>query len=166
LLHGASVYIISRKIENINKAVKNLKEITNNPNVWGSSCDVRKENEIETTVKSIVAKHGDIHILVNGAAGNFLCPFEKLTPNAFRTVLMIDTVGTFLLSKFTVQESMKTGGVILNISASLHYNGTILQSHAGTAKAGVDALTKHMAVELGPRNIRVIGIAPGPIENT
>jgi peroxisomal 2,4-dienoyl-CoA reductase len=79
---------------------------------------------------------------------------------------MIDTVGTFLLSKFTVQESMKTGGVILNISASLHYNGTILQSHAGTAKAGVDALTKHMAVELGPRNIRVIGIAPGPIENT
>jgi 2,4-dienoyl-CoA reductase [(3E)-enoyl-CoA-producing], peroxisomal len=80
--------------------------------------------------------------------------------------MMIDTVGTFLLSKFTVQESMKNGGVILNISASLHYNGTILQSHAGTAKAGVDALTKHMAVELGPRNIRVIGISPGPIENT
>lgn len=77
--------------------------------------------------------------------------------------MMIDTVGTFLLSKFTVQEGMKTEGVILNISASLHYNGTILQAHAGTAKAGVDALTKHMAVELGPRNIRVIGIAPGPI---
>lgn len=61
---------------------------------------------------------------------------------------------------------MKTEGVIINISASLHYNGTILQAHAGAAKAGVDALTKHMAVQLGPRNIRVIGISPGPIENT
>jgi len=163
LLHGASVYIISRKIENINKAVKILAQETGNPNVWGSSCDVRKENEIDSTVKSVVEKHGDIHILVNGAAGNFLCPFEKLTPNAFKTVLMIDTVGTFLLSKYTVQHGMKTEGVILNITANLHYNGTILQAHAGTAKAGVDALTKHMAVELGPRNIRVIGISPGPI---
>jgi peroxisomal 2,4-dienoyl-CoA reductase len=79
---------------------------------------------------------------------------------------MIDTVGTFLLSKYTVQYSMKKGGVILNITAHLHYNGTALQSHAGTAKAGVDALTKHLAVELGPRNIRVVGICPGAIENT
>ena len=59
---------------------------------------------------------------------------------------MIDTVGTFLLSKYTVQYGMKNEGVIINITASLHYNGTILQAHAGTAKAGVDALTKHMAV--------------------
>jgi len=101
--------------------------------------------------------------LVNGAAGNFLCPVDQLTPNAFRTVLMIDTVGTFLLSKYTVQHSMKKGGVILNITAHLHYNGTALQSHAGTAKAGVDALTKHLAVEFGPRNIRVVGICPGAI---
>ena len=79
---------------------------------------------------------------------------------------MIDTVGTFLLSKYTVQHSMKKGGVILNITAHLHYSGTIMQSHAGTAKAGVDALTKHMAVELGPRNIRVVGICPGVIEGT
>lgn len=117
-------------------------------------------------MKTITEKHGEIDILVNGAAGNFLCPFEKLSPNAFRNVLMIDTVGTFLLSKFTVQYAMKKGGVIINITANLHHNGTILQSHAGTAKAGVDALTKHMAVELGPRNIRVVGVSPGPIENT
>jgi 2,4-dienoyl-CoA reductase [(3E)-enoyl-CoA-producing], peroxisomal len=61
---------------------------------------------------------------------------------------------------------MKQGGVIINITASLHYNGTLMQAHAGTAKAGVDALTKHMAVELGPRNIRVVGICPGAIEGT
>ena len=79
---------------------------------------------------------------------------------------MIDTVGTFLLSKYTAEHSMKKGGVIINITANLHYNGTLLQSHAGTAKAGVDALTKHMAVELGPRKIRVVGISPGAIEGT
>ena len=56
--------------------------------------------------------------------------------------------------------------MILNITAHLHYNGTALQSHAGTAKAGVDALTRHLAVELGPRGIRVVGICPGAIEGT
>lgn len=84
--------------------------------------------------------------MVNGAAGNFLSPIHSLSPNAFRTVLMIDTVGTFLLSKYTTEFSMKKGGVILNISANLYYNGTALQAHSGSAKAGVDALTKHMAV--------------------
>jgi peroxisomal 2,4-dienoyl-CoA reductase len=79
---------------------------------------------------------------------------------------MIDTVGTFLLSKYTAELSMKKSGVILNITANLHYSGTALQSHSGSAKAGVDALTKHMAVEFGPRGIRVIGICPGPIKGT
>jgi peroxisomal 2,4-dienoyl-CoA reductase len=79
---------------------------------------------------------------------------------------MIDTVGTFLLSKYTAELSMKKSGVILNISANLHYNGTALQSHSGSAKAGVDALTRHMAVEFGPRGIRVVGICPGPIQGT
>lgn len=60
----------------------------------------------------------------------------------------------------------KKGGVIINISAGLHYNGTALQLHAGTAKAGVDAMTKHMAVELGPYGVRVVGICPGPIADT
>ena len=105
-------------------------------------------------------------MLVNGAAGNFLCPFEKLSPNAFRTVLMIDTVGTFLLSKFTNQHGFKDGGVIINISAFLHQPGVVMQVHAGTAKAGVDAITHHLAVELGPKRVRVVGICPGSIENT
>jgi 2,4-dienoyl-CoA reductase [(3E)-enoyl-CoA-producing], peroxisomal len=102
LQHGASVYIISRKIENINKAIATLSKDTGNKNIFGSSCDVRDEKQIEKTVQTVIYKHGDIDVLVNGAAGNFLCPFEQLSPNAFRTVLMIDTVGTFLLSKYTV----------------------------------------------------------------
>lgn len=80
--------------------------------------------------------------------------------------MMIDTVGTFLLSKYVNQYCFDKGGVIINISANLHYSGTLLQTHAGTAKAGVDALTKHMAVQLGPKGVRVIGICPGFIGGT
>jgi peroxisomal 2,4-dienoyl-CoA reductase len=60
----------------------------------------------------------------------------------------------------------KNGGVIINISTTLPHCGVALQSHAGTAKAGVDALTRHLAVELGPKKIRVVGIAPGAIEKS
>lgn len=110
---------------------------------------------------------GGVDVLVNGAAGNFLAPFENLSLNAFRTVMEIDTFGTFIVSKAVYMMAMKDkGGVILNISASLHYNGTAFQLHAGTAKAGVDAMTKHLAVELGPKGIRVNGICPGPIGDT
>lgn len=79
---------------------------------------------------------------------------------------MIDTVGTFLLSKFTNEHGFKKGGTIINISAYLHQTGVAMQIHAGTAKAGVDAITNHLAVELGPKQIRVVGICPGSIENT
>ena len=79
---------------------------------------------------------------------------------------MIDTVGTFLLSKYVNEISFKKGGVIINISAYLHQTGVAMQVHAGSAKAGVDAITRHLAVELGPKNIRVVGICPGAIENT
>lgn len=103
---------------------------------------------------------------MNGAAGNFLCPFESLSKNAFTTVLQIDTVGTFLLSKYVNELCFQKGGVIINISANLHYNGTALQTHAGVAKAGVDAMTKHLAVELGPKGVRVVGICPGIISGT
>lgn len=80
---------------------------------------------------------------------------------------MIDTVGTFLLSKYVNQYGFKKGGVILNITASsLHQAGVLMQTHAGTAKAGVDALTRHLAVELGPKGVRVVGISPGFIGQT
>ncbi len=76
---------------------------------------------------------------------------------------MIDTVGTFLLSKFTNEYGFKNGGVIINISAYLHQTGVAMQVHAGSAKAGVDAITRHLSVELGPKNVRVVGICPGAI---
>lgn len=105
--------------------------------------------------------------MVNGAAGNFLASAAKLSAKGFKTVLEIDTVGTFLMSQAVFNHSMKkSGGCIINITAELHWNGSALQAHSAAAKAGVDALTRVMACEWGPFNVRVCGICPGAIAGT
>jgi len=118
-------------------------------------------------VKAVVDQFGRVDILVNGAAGNFLASASKLSAKGFKTVTEIDTLGTFNMSKAAFNQSMKKhGGNIINITALLHWNGTVLQAHSSAAKAGVDALTKVLAVEWGPYKVRVNGIAPGAIRGT
>jgi peroxisomal 2,4-dienoyl-CoA reductase len=130
------------------------------------AADVRNMEEVERAVAACVERFGKLDIVVNGAAGNFLCPAEELSPNGFGTVVDIDLKGTFNVSRASFAELKKNRGQILNISATLHYGGTPLQLHVSAAKAGVDALTRNLAVEWGRYGIRVNGIAPGPIEDT
>jgi len=103
---------------------------------------------------------------VNGAAGNFLCAAEELSPNGFGTVVDIDLKGTFNVCRAAFAQLKEHHGQILNISATLHYLATPMQLHVSAAKAGVDALTRNLAVEWGRYGIRVNAIAPGPIEDT
>jgi peroxisomal 2,4-dienoyl-CoA reductase len=130
------------------------------------AADVRKPEEIEKAINSTVDRFGKIDIVVNGAAGNFLCRPEELSPNGFGTVVDIDLKGTFNVCRAAFAELKKSRGQILNISATLHYLGTPMQLHVSAAKAGVDALTRNLAVEWGRHGIRVNAIAPGPIEDT
>ncbi|KEP67565.1 UNVERIFIED_CONTAM: 2,4-dienoyl CoA reductase 2, peroxisomal family protein [Hammondia hammondi] len=192
LLHGASVVIASRNKKKLQDAAKHLGSET------GGCCfpvamDVRSEKEVAQAVDAAMAKFGKVDILVNGAAGNFLCSAEKLTYKGFKTVMEIDAHGTFIVSKTVFEKCFKPAiqraktaasrgsegrldrrssgeasceKVILNISMTLHYTAALLQTHAGAAKAAVDAMTKHLAVEWGPYNIRVNCIAPGPVEGT
>ena len=149
LKHGASVIIMSRNEFNIVQAAEKLRAKTGRQNCVGFRCDIRKHSDIEAAIDKVLEKFGRIDILVNGAAGNFLAGLDNLSYNAFRTVIEIDTLGTFNMIKCVYTKWMrKHGGNIINISATLHYNGVALQSHAGSAKAAVDALTKHLAVEL------------------
>lgn len=161
---GAKVSLVSRKAEHLEPAAASINEAGGEaiPVV----ADVRNFEQVERAVQKTVESFGRLDVVVNGAAGNFLCAAEELSPNGFGTVVDIDLKGTFNVSRAAFAELKKNRGHILNISATLHYLGTPLQLHVSAAKAGVDALTRNLAVEWGRYGIRTNAIAPGPIEDT
>ncbi|XP_018590409.1 peroxisomal 2,4-dienoyl-CoA reductase [(3E)-enoyl-CoA-producing] isoform X3 [Scleropages formosus] len=164
--HGCDAVIGSRNLEKLIQASKKLTAAT------GRHClplalDVRQPETVIAAIEEALKEFGKIDILVNNAAGNFLCPATSLSFNAFRTVMEIDTMGTFNTSKVVYEKWFKDhGGCIVNISATLGYRGQALQVHAGSAKAANDAMTRHLAVEWGPSGVRVNSLAPGPISGT
>jgi peroxisomal 2,4-dienoyl-CoA reductase len=163
---GAEVCIVSRKQDVLEKAAGELSAATGRE-VLGVAADVRQPDEIARAIAQTVERFGKLDTLVNGAAGNFLSHAAVLSPNGFRTVIDIDLVGTFNTARAAFEHLRASGkGLVLNISATLHYHGTPLQIHASAAKAGVDAITKNLAVEWGHFGIRSCGIAPGPIGDT
>ncbi|MGH9140919.1 MAG: SDR family oxidoreductase [Vicinamibacterales bacterium] len=162
--HGCDVAITSRKLEHLEPTVAELR--AQGVRAAGRAADVRDPAAVEAAVAAIVAELGRIDILVNGAAGNFICLAEHLSPNGFGTVVDIDLKGTFNVSRAALPHLKVQGGSVINISATLPYLGTMGQAHASAAKAGVDSLTRTLAVEWGPHRIRVNGIAPGPIDGT
>lgn len=161
---GARVALISRKLEHLEPAAEAINR--NGGEALAIASDVRNPEEVGKAVAATVDRFGKIDIVVNGAAGNFLCPAEELSPNGFGTVVDIDLKGTFNVCRAAFAQLKQNRGQILNISATLHYLGTPLQLHVSAAKAGVDALTRNLAVEWGRYGIRVNAIAPGPIEDT
>jgi peroxisomal 2,4-dienoyl-CoA reductase len=161
---GASVALVSRKMEHLEPAAEAIR--SNGGQAIALTADVRNMEEVESSLAATVAQFGKLDIVVNGAAGNFLCPAEELSPNGFGTVVDIDLKGTFNVCRAAFAELKKSRGQILYISATLHYVGTPLQLHVSAAKAGVDALTRQLAVEWGRHGIRSNAIAPGPIEDT
>jgi 2,4-dienoyl-CoA reductase [(3E)-enoyl-CoA-producing], peroxisomal len=161
---GAKLAITSRKIENLEPAAKLIND--NGGECFPVVCDVRDYAAVENAIAQTVEKFGKIDIVVNGAAGNFLCKANELSANGFGTVVDIDTKGTFNVCRAAFEELKKSQGQILNISATLHYLATPMQIHVSAAKAGVDAITRNLSTEWGRFGIRVNGIAPGPIEDT
>ena len=161
---GARVALVSRQMEHLEGAAALIRE--GGGEALAAAADVRNFEQVERAVGATIEQFGRIDIVVNGAAGNFLCPAEDLSPNGFGTVVDIDLKGTFNVCRAAFTELKKSRGSILNISATLHYLGTPLQLHVSAAKAGVDALTRNLAVEWGAYGIRVNAIAPGPIEDT
>ena len=161
---GARVALVSRKVEHLQPAADAIN--ANGGKAIPVVADVRHPEDVEKAIAATVEGFGKIDIVVNGAAGNFLCAAEELSPNGFGTVVDIDLKGTFNVCRAAFAELKKNRGQILNISATLHYLGTPMQLHVSAAKAGVDALTRNLAVEWGRYGIRVNAIAPGPIGDT
>jgi NAD(P)-dependent dehydrogenase (short-subunit alcohol dehydrogenase family) len=126
--------------------------------------DVREPERVQQMVAEVRDAHGRIDLLVNNAAGNFYAPSETLSPNAWKSVIEIDLYGTFFCSQAVLPVMRgQGGGSIVNISMTLHYRGWPLMAHATAAKAGIDALTRTLALEWARDRVRVNAIAPGPI---
>jgi 2,4-dienoyl-CoA reductase [(3E)-enoyl-CoA-producing], peroxisomal len=129
--------------------------------------DVRDEKTCQSAVGEVVKRFGRLDTLINNAAGNFLASLDDLTPKGFKTVIEIDLIGVFNMSHaaFPHLKASKQG-LIINITATLHYGASWYQAHPSAAKAGIDSLTRSFALEWGYHGIRANSIAPGPIEDT
>jgi len=159
---GMHVVIASRKPEHFESARDRIREAGGS--VSSIALDVRDVERVRAVVDEVSNTHGRLDLLVNNAAGNFYAPSATLSPNAWKAVVEIDLYGTFHCSQ-AVYPVMKAqgGGRIVSTSMTLHYRGWPQMAHATAAKAGVDALTRTLAVEWAPERIRVNAIAPGPI---
>ncbi|KAJ7763132.1 2,4-dienoyl-CoA reductase [Mycena maculata] len=163
--HGASATIVGRKVDRLTQAAKELSEAT------GQKCipcqgDVRHPKTLQDAVAKTIEAFGRIDFVICGAAGNFLVPIAALSENGFKTVIEIDTIGTYNTIKATLPHVRASKGAYIHVSATLHYRGTPYQAHVSAAKAGVDALSAVLAVEEGPHGVRSNVIAPGPIAGT
>lgn len=127
-------------------------------------CDVRNFPEVEAMVAQAEETFGSVDILVNNAAGNFLCPTEDLTPNGFNAVISTVLNGTFHATLAAGRRMIAAGkgGAILNILATYAWTGSGFVIPSASAKAGVLAMTRSVAVEWAKYRIRVNGVAPGP----
>ncbi|RUP48974.1 hypothetical protein BC936DRAFT_143541 [Jimgerdemannia flammicorona] len=137
LRHGAKAAIISRSQDRLDKAAKEMQD-QSGQEVLAVAADVRNPADVEEAVKKTIERFGRIDFLICGAAGNFLSPVEKLSYNAFRTVIEIDLLGTYNLTKAALPHLKESKGSIVNVSATLSYTATPLQVHSGSAKAAID----------------------------
>ncbi|KAL8945839.1 MAG: hypothetical protein Q9222_007675 [Ikaeria aurantiellina] len=180
---GANACIIGRNVEKTERMARELATARQGAKVLGyGSVDVRSIQSLQEAVDKCVKELGGIDFVIAGAAGNFLASINQLSPNAFKSVIDIDVLGSYNTLKATlpalVASAKKhksdgktpcpagTGGRIIFVSATIHYTTRPLQTHLSVAKAGVDALSASTAVEFGPHGVTSNIIAPGPIGGT
>lgn len=162
--HGAKVALLGRTVEKLEAAVKSITE--KGGVAMAAPADVRDFNAVDGAFKKVVEAWGEIDLLVCGAAGNFPAPALGMSANGFKAVVDIDLLGTFNSARAAFEHLKKPGAAIINISATQAFTPTALQAHVCAAKAGVDMLTKTLAIEWGPAGVRVNSIVPGPIADT
>ncbi len=161
---GASVTVASRQQENVDAARKRLAQ--SGAPVHGVCADVRDFDAVGRAFAEAVERLGPVDVLVSGAAGNFLCEAKDMSSNGFRVVVDIDLVGTFHVLRQAYSYLRKPGAAVINITAPQSFVPMRYQAHASAAKAGVDQLTRVLALEWGGDGIRINSISPGPIEGT
>ena len=161
---GARLVLASRSAEHLEPAASRL--ASTGAEVMAVPTDVREPEQVEALMEQAAGRFGGIDILVNNAAGNFVCPAEKLSPNGWNAVVNIVLNGTFYCSRAAGVRMIESGrgGNILNIVAAYAWTGGPGTVHSASAKGGVVAMTRTLAVEWARHKIRVNAISPGPVE--
>ena len=161
---GANVVITSRKIEVLEKTAAEMTAKTGNK-VLAVACDVREEDQVKEVLQKTLDEFGAVHGLLNNAAGNFISPTERLSPKAFSVIIDIVLKGTvnttMTFGKHWIAQ--KQPATVLNILTTYATTGSGYVVPSACAKAGVQAMTRSLAVEWAKYGIRFNGIAPGPL---
>jgi len=161
----ARVAVASRSKEKVDTAVAGLQELGARE-ARGFSADVRNPEAIHTGIAEIHSDWGELDAVISGAAGNFPATASGMSANAFKSVVDIDLLGTFHVMKAVYPFLKKPGASVINISAPQASLPMEAQSHVCAAKAGVDMITRCLAIEWGLEGIRINSIVPGPIDGT
>jgi len=163
---GAKLVLASRNPEHLEPAAQALRAKHAGRRVLTVRMDVRIPDQVDDMCRKTLQQFGSIDVLVNNAAGNFICPAEKLSPNGWNAVVNIVLNGTFYCSRAAGLHMIESGrgGNILNIVAAYAWTGGPGTIHSACAKAGVVCMTRTLAVEWARYRIRVNAIAPGPVE--
>ncbi|MFZ4436627.1 MAG: SDR family oxidoreductase [Flavobacterium psychrophilum] len=161
---GAHVAISSRNAEKLKKTAHELSKETGG-NCLAVACDVRHYDQVEAMLATVLKTFGRVDVLVNNAAGNFISPTERLSASAFDTIIDIVLKGskncTLAFGKHWIDDK-QTNCTVLNIVTTYAFTGSAYVVPSATAKAGVLAMTKSLAVEWAKYGIRTNAIAPGP----
>ena len=162
---GARIAIASRDSAHLKKGSAALRQA--GIDALAIQLDVRKPEQVDEMVERTVKHFGGFDILVNNAAGNFVCRAEELSPNGWNAVIGIVLNGTFYCSRAVGRYMIarQRGGSIVSILANYVWTGSPGTIHSAAAKAGVMSMTQTLAVEWAPHRIRVNAVAPGPIES-
>ncbi len=161
---GADLGICGRSVDRLEGAARELEAL--GASVVAEGADVRNFEAVRSALETARDRLGPVNHLVCGAAGNFPCPAEQLSPGGFKAVVDIDLLGSFNTCRAAFDQLAATRGTALFISAGMSFVPYALQAHVCAAKAGIDQMMRTLALEWGRYGIRANSIAPGPIADT
>lgn len=160
---GAELHICGRREGVLTETAKELAAATGG-RIFSHACDIRVAQAVDEMIATIWQQHGPLDGLVNNAAGNFIAKTEDLSPRGFDAIANIVLHGSFYVTQAVGKRwiAAKRGGAIVSIVTTWVWTGSAFVVPSAMSKAGIAAMTQSLAVEWGPKGIRLNAIAPGP----